>query len=409
MVQHQIDDDGTCSTCDVEVAESKFLECFKCNSKFHTECNGVKPFGAKTSIDAFKNFKKANFVFICDPCLTTHEQVAASSTKEQLAAVVAAVAKLSNEVAELKKDNAQKPPTTQNQNIQPVTQQQNPPPAALPPKQGAWDDPKRLQTVKEGVTVCIKNDGQGVNMEVVKDIVTTHGIQVNKASVSKKNGDVYIDLPSNEGREKLLPLLHEADIPGNRIVNVKQKCPTISIRNFPDYVDEEDFVDQVKLQNQAIREKIENGSEFSVVFTRQNKDAHHAQENNQNGFLVVLRVGNDVRDVIKTNGDKLFIGFRSHKVLDRFYVKSCAKCHKFGHYHADCTNNACCGYCLSEDHESDQCPLRKEKETSKFKCVNCKDANKVYEGHSSHYNKCPTFLEVQKKTMMNVPYYAKNR
>ena len=91
-------------------------------------------------------------------------------------------------------------------------------------------------------------------------------------------------------------------------------------------------------------------------------------------------------------------------------MKSCAKCHKFGHYyHAECTNNACCGYCMSEDHDSEQCPLRKEKETSKFKCVNCKDANKVHEGHSSHYNKCPTFLEVQKKTILNVPYYAKNR
>ena len=120
--------------------------------------------------------------------------MAASSTKEQLAAVVAAVAKLSNEVAELKKDNSSQPPTLQHP--PPATQQQDPPPAtlappAIPPKQGAWDDPKRLQTVKEGVTVCIKNDGEGVNMDVVKDIVTTHGIQVNKASVIKKNGDVY--------------------------------------------------------------------------------------------------------------------------------------------------------------------------------------------------------------------------
>ena len=65
-----------------------------------------------------------------------------------------------------------------------------------------------------------------------------------------------LELSSNEGRDKLLPLLHEADIPGNRIVNVKQKCPTISIRSFPDYVDEDDFIDQVKMQNQAISEKL---------------------------------------------------------------------------------------------------------------------------------------------------------
>ena len=55
---------------------------------------------------------------------------------------------------------------------------------------------------------------------------------------------------------------------------------------------------------------------------------------------------------------------------------------------------------------SEQCPVREEKDQPKFKCVNCKDANKIHEGHSSHYNRCPTYLQIQKKTMLNVPYYA---
>ena len=85
-------------------------------------------------------------------------------------------------------------------------------------------------------------------MSKVKEIVTSHGIQVTKATVSKKNGDVYIDCPTNESRDKLLPLLNDAEIPGNRIINVKQKCPTISIKNVSNYVDEKEFKEKIRLQ-----------------------------------------------------------------------------------------------------------------------------------------------------------------
>ena len=68
-----------------------------------------------------------------------------------------------------------------------------------------------------------------------------------------------------------------------------------------------------------------------------------------------------------------------------------------------------CGYCQGDDHLSEQCPIREQKDHAKFKCVNCKEAGKDFEGHSSHYHKCPTLLEAQKKTKQNIPYYAKNQ
>ena len=41
-------------------------------------------------------------------------------------------------------------------------------------------------------------------------------------SVNEKNGEVYVDLPTPEQRDKLLPLLkEEAVVPGNTIVDVK--------------------------------------------------------------------------------------------------------------------------------------------------------------------------------------------
>ena len=72
---------------------------------------------------------------------------------------------------------------------------------------------------------------------------------------------------------------------------------------------------------------------------------------------VVVRVSEDIHKLIQTNGNRIFIGLTSHRINDRFYVKACAKCHRYGHYHADCSKKACCGYCTSEEHESKVCPV----------------------------------------------------
>lgn len=404
MIPHQIRDDGTCSTCDVPVIEKHYFQCASCEKKFHAVCDGTFPYCGKTAVQQFKTLQqKSYFKFVCPHCQTASENVAASTMKEQMAELVVVVESLVKEVNELKQERMKKPLP---QAAEHKKTQQVPPPA-IPQKQSAWEDQNRIKKVKECVTVCIKSEGQAVDMVKVKNIVTSNGIQVSKASVNKKNGDLYIDLPSDKSKDQLLPLLNDANIPGSRIVNVKQKCPSISIRNVTGYVDEEVFIEMVKAQNKVIKEKIESGSEFSVVFTKKNMNKSQSDDK-EAGYLIVMRVGNDIRDALKSEGDRIFIGFSSYRVMDRVYIKSCAKCHKFGHYHAECTNAECCGYCMSEDHTSEQCPVRVEKDHSKFKCINCKDANKLYEGHSSHYNKCPSYLAEQKKTMMNIPYYAKN-
>ena len=52
-------------------------------------------------------------------------------------------------------------------------------------------------------------------MTRVKEVVTSNGVQVSKASVNHKTGDLYVDLPSTEEREKLVPLLREETLPEN--------------------------------------------------------------------------------------------------------------------------------------------------------------------------------------------------
>ena len=60
---------------------------------------------------------------------------------------------------------------------------------------------------------------------------------------------------------------------------------------------------------------MEGGSELVVVFTKEHKLEGEEEGESQ----VVARVSVDIRAAIKSNRDKIFIGFNSHHVTDRFY------------------------------------------------------------------------------------------
>ena len=226
-----------------------------------------------------------------------------------------------------------------------------------------------VQAKKDKVTVCIKSGGTKIDISKVKAVVTDNGIQISKASVNHKNGDVYMDFPTNEERDKLVPLLTNSTIPGNTVVNVKNKCPVITIRNVLNFVSEDDFLEKVKRQNKLIGERLAEGSEFSIVFTKEHEMRPEQVLEGENNTVhqVVARVSDDIREAIKAAGDKIFVGMSSHRVFDRFYVKSCAQCHRFGHYHAQCQASPCCGYCGAEDHTSKDCPIHQAKEQDKYR------------------------------------------
>ena len=72
------------------------------------------------------------------------------------------------------------------------------------PKQGEaegkpWSNTERVKKLK--ASLCIKANGTDVNLAKMKEIAVSNSIQVSKTTV-KDNGDVYIDLPSEENREK---------------------------------------------------------------------------------------------------------------------------------------------------------------------------------------------------------------
>ena len=89
------------------------------------------------------------------------------------------------------------------------------------PSNSLWYHTVQAKKVRNNpkATVCIKSDCETpVNVDKVKEIVTTDGIQVNKVSVNNKNGNLYIDLQTNENRDPIIPLSNEESLPGSKVI-----------------------------------------------------------------------------------------------------------------------------------------------------------------------------------------------
>ena len=172
--------------------------------------------------------------------------------------------------------------------------------------------------------------------------------------------------------KKLTPLLNDGAFATNTIVPLKSKLPTISILNVKEFSSNGEFIEKVKNQNPKIKQLIDAGSEFSVVYCRKPKETETEDEVNKY-FQIVVRVSGEIRQAIRSNNNKLYIELESYRVVDRFYIKRCNKCQGFGHYERDCENNERCGYC-SEAHLSNQCTKVEHHDHRNFNCVNCKDA-----------------------------------
>ena len=187
-------------------------------------------------------------------------------------------------------------------------------------------------------------------------------------------------------------------------MKLKSKLPTITILNVKEFVNKEDFVEKVKRQNPLIKEQIDKGSEFTIVFSKKPRDQQERAGDSNNNFQVVARVSENIRSLIKSENDRIYIDLVAHRVVDRFYIKRCNKCQKFGHYEKDCSNGVCCGYCHGE-HRSTECKEVRPGDFEHYKCINCQQNGKPSEGHSSLWYKCPTYLELQKKLKKTISYY----
>ena len=159
MVPHEIDGSGICGTCKVAAQEHHILECHDCERRYHSDCNDVVPYATRTYLKHYNGLRnKSNFLFVCNHCVTDRENREASTLKDQMADVVAAVERLSKEVSELKGSRNVDPEPSPSTSAAAVKVS-----GPVKPLGNAWNNPSKVEQLKQDikkVTVCVKNDGE---------------------------------------------------------------------------------------------------------------------------------------------------------------------------------------------------------------------------------------------------------
>ena len=303
---HQVNGSGECSWCKANTNDVDNLTCYGCKTTFHAICGEERPYGGKTFVNGFNKTKVSNYLFVCDVCLTKWENNEASSMKEQIQELATTVTMLAQEFKTFKAENKM---SEQNDKSE---------------EKGVWSNSEKIKQIR--ASLCIKSKGTSVDLGKVQEIVNENSIQVSKTTV-KENGDVFVELPSLENRDKLTPFLQNESFSAHEIVELKSKQPTISILDVKDFSTKEEFMEKIKNKNPKIQQLIDKGSTFSIVYSKDPKS-----NNNVDGrkfYQVVARVSDDIRKAIRSNKDKIFVDLQAYRVVDHFYIKRCNKCQKF--------------------------------------------------------------------------------
>ena len=210
---------------------------------------------------------------------------------------------------------------------------------------------------------------------------------------TEKDGTVTIALPDQSMLAEAETQL-KAALPDVASIKSSIRLPKVTVKDFP--LPLEDFpvdmerkdlnkaiVDLVRMKNQGVKDLMDRGHVFDVVFVGKSRDRGRAN--------VGMRVSCDIRDYLVSRG-KLYVMNVACKVEDRFHIPQCFCCQRFGHKSWECEQNQpTCMFC-AEHHETRNCQNKRN-----ICCVNCKNSNDTNvkqsaRGHNAGSADCPVFL-----------------
>ena len=375
--------DGVCPNCEEMVVHGQALNCTDCSGIFHATCSKLDRPDlpcSKTFLDSFLK-AKCNFKWYCERCEIRRDSAMKVSLSTLMSALSKNVEKLNNKMDELtEKSN---PGTNQSTGIPGVSHG------------GAWSNPNAVQQLRASLVIKPNTSEDKLDMKELSKIAVENNVQVSKIGVSTK-GNTFIHCASVKARDRLEEKVKE--LTGHTAHSLSDKEPSISLVGLTEELTKSELMEQIREQNPVMKTLTDAGETFAILFIKKPTDRYKH-------YQVIARVSPRIRDAIKSNWNRLYIGIQAIKVYDRFYVKRCNKCNQFGHYAKDCNNQKVCGVCCSEDHESQGCPNKDTTDMTTVKCINCRKRGLEENGHKASWFKCPAYIEAQKKVRGTIPYY----
>jgi hypothetical protein len=400
--------DGTCNSCGSNDT-SETLPCLFCRKYFHlTNCGKLEdnyslmPTTFATMEKVVKKVGKfgrrpGNFRFVCKTCLTKHEVDQASTTNDTVQKLDNKVSNLSKEIGEIKSILRGQLDAASASGSQPPTHQWT---SQLNAGNNVWLNQDSVNRIKSRLVV-----DKNVSLEdpALQNSVFKSGLQVHR-KYADKSGNIVIECNSQKTRDELKRKFIETGVAEDKLAEPKPRYPTISIVGIDSDMDKTILLDKIMDQNTRVATLCSDiDSVFDITTVKSLK-------NNAGVYQAFVRVSDNVRNAIKSQGDRLYFGWGTVRVYDQLYVKRCNKCQGYGHYMKECTNAVACGLC-AQNHESVNCPhkLKVATDLAAFlSCVNCKSGGTHNHEHAANSSICPMFREEQDKLKKTLTQSPKN-
>ena len=388
---------GECKKCGSDKDQETF-PCLRCKKKFHITNCGKNDDTFTLMPSSFESFKKVvnktgkfstrpgNFRFVCDPCLTQIEIDFTCETSEQVQQLTDKVSTLTDDISEIKdmlKAKSLQPPETTEALSNPVITPSNP-----------WSNTTEVNRIRSRLVVDKSADFDNLN---ISDTVFNSGIKTHGKFVDSK-GNTVIVCDSQKSKANLKEHIVKAGISEKQIKEPKPQYPIISVVGIQSQLDTDAFKTKLMKQNPGIGLLVSEESVFDVVSIK-------PLRKNNTKYQAFVHVSDDIRNMIKSWGDKLFYEWEKLFVYDQLNVPRCYRCQGYNHFARDCKYGVSCGLCASHEHEYKSCPHREKSDESKalaYCCINCKTAGKPEseQAHPAYSSSCEIYqmklLELKK-------------
>lgn len=380
-----LDGGGTCQKCKKD-AQKENMECWMCRNRFHViDCEGEENMVQPSFLrNQWPTLAKKWFciTFTCHNCredTRTKEDHIMSQRVRHLEEMALKTSEQLNHITDMlsKKDDAT--PSCSGMNYAAVASNKEAPALIIVEK------PEDESTDEER-----KNKMQELKKAAIQSKASV------KKSFSTKSGKTVLVLSNEKSKEAMLPHVNKL-FATSKINTPVPKLPTISIPFIEGNFEKGELIEALNNQNE------DNGLFFDadnaqVIFISPMKD-----QGNDGLHQAVIRVSEELRERIKANGNRIFLGSSSCPVYDRFFVKRCNSCQGFHHFHRDCKKNQICGKCAGK-HDTRQC----EADSTSYKCINCAIGGFANTNHMASSYNCPAYIAEQEKLKKSIHFYSKN-
>ena len=380
---NKLDPGGVCQKCKKE-AQNEHMECWLCRNRYHViESEGEEPMVAPS-------FLKSQWPTIARkwPCITftCHNCREDAKTKEDhiMSQRVTILEEMARKASKQLDDitgmlsEAKDVPLAQGKTY--ATAARNEAPSLI-----------IVEKPEENISQAEKKK----KMDELKKAAIQSKAAI-KSTYTNKAGKTVLVCSNEMSKDVMLPHVNKV-FTSSKVITPSPKLPTVSIPFIEGNYEKEELIEALNNQNEGIGLSFDE-TNTQVIFISPMKD-----QGKDGLHQAVLRVSEEIREKLQSNGNRIFIGSTSCPVYDRFFVKRCNRCQSFHHYHKECKKSEVCAKCAGR-HDTRSCTLS----TGSYKCINCSTAGFEDVGHMASSFDCPAYIAEQERLKKSIHYYSKN-